>query len=475
MKNWMASLVSHYETMRTTYPQEKLLIVFDIDGTILDMRHLVLYALKSFDKKHKTEYFKGIHIADIDFHEDRLALLLERLKIPIEDRSFIVEKYEELLVSSTSIIEAHQPFRGVLEVIRWFQLQPNTFVGLNTGRPELLRFNTLQSLNKLGVEYRVVFRDDLLYMKPPEGGSDIPRIKAQGVEYFQNLGFRVFAVVDNEPENLNAISRVDWDHEILLLHADTIFISKGEDMPRHVIRGKDYNIAKLISQKNMPKHIQFIWYCDNTRENFDTFIRSNIHWVEIDLRGVSLFMKKPNRGDGLFNLDECLNLAKQYNKGIKLDLHGGGILIGRIIDMINDYNISNSHLCFQGSVVVLGENGFRMLRMLYPDAILQCPIDFLAPMIDKTPEQVKKTLLTFQAWGINRFVINWSTPRLRHLFSNVHKWGFAVDLGNITNLVSFLRATLLLPDSITSHFNYPAWSCKEDKQTGAETEFRRIA
>ena len=218
----MTSLTSHYEKMRTTYPQEKLLIVFDIDGTILDTRHLVLYALRSFDKNHKTSYFKGIRIADIDFHEDRLTLLLERLKIPIKDRSFIMRKYEELLFSSTSVIEAHQPFRGVLEVIRWFQLQPNTFVGLNTGRPESLRFNTLQSLNSLGTGHRAVFRDDLLYMKRPEGGSDIPQIKAQGIEYFRDIGFRVFAVVDNEPENLNAVSKVDWENEILLLHADTI-------------------------------------------------------------------------------------------------------------------------------------------------------------------------------------------------------------------------------------------------------------
>lgn len=475
MKNWMTSLTSHYEKMRTTYPQEKLLIVFDIDGTILDTRHLVLYALRSFDKNHKTSYFKGTRIADIDFHEDRLTLLLERLKIPIKDRPFIMRKYEELLFSSTSIIEAHQPFRGVLEVIRWFQLQPSTFVGLNTGRPESLRFNTLQSLNKLGTGHRVVFRDDLLYMKRPEGGIDIPQIKAQGIEYFRDLGFRVFAVIDNEPENLNAVSKVDWENEILLLHADTIFISKGEDMPGHAIRGKDYNITRLVSQKSIPAHIQFIWYCDNTRKNFDTFIRSNIQWVEIDLRGFSLIMQKPGRDDNMFNINECLNLVKRHNKSIKLDLHGGGILLGRIIDMINDYNIDSSHLCFQGSAVVLGENGFRVLHMLYPDAILQCPIDFLAPMIDETPEQVERMLLTFQSWGIKRFSINWSTPLSRNLFNHVRKWGFMADLSNITNLASFLRAALLLPDSITSHFNYPAWICKEDKQTGTEMEFRRIA
>ena len=45
------------------------------------------------------------------------------------------------------MLAAHRPYRGVLEVIRWFQLQPATFVGLNTGRPEQLRDETLRSLN----------------------------------------------------------------------------------------------------------------------------------------------------------------------------------------------------------------------------------------------------------------------------------------------------------------------------------------
>ena len=50
------------------------------------------------------------------------------------------------------MLEAHRPFRGVLEVIRWFQLQPNTEVGLNSGRPEDLRAETLTTLNRLGAE-----------------------------------------------------------------------------------------------------------------------------------------------------------------------------------------------------------------------------------------------------------------------------------------------------------------------------------
>jgi hypothetical protein len=99
MTDWMNSLASHYEALRYRYPDENLMIVFDIDGTILDMRHLILHALNAFDRTHGTSYFQGVRIPDIDFHEDHLPELLDRLRIPSEHRPFIQEEYKKLLFS----------------------------------------------------------------------------------------------------------------------------------------------------------------------------------------------------------------------------------------------------------------------------------------------------------------------------------------------------------------------------------------
>ena len=57
------------------------MVAFDIDGTILDMLHAVLQLLRNFDFEHGTSHFEHV----------------------------------------------------TLEVIRWFQIQPDTVVGLNTG------------------------------------------------------------------------------------------------------------------------------------------------------------------------------------------------------------------------------------------------------------------------------------------------------------------------------------------------------
>jgi len=41
VSDWMRRLAAHYGRFRSEYPEDQLLIVFDIDGTILDMRHMV--------------------------------------------------------------------------------------------------------------------------------------------------------------------------------------------------------------------------------------------------------------------------------------------------------------------------------------------------------------------------------------------------------------------------------------------------
>jgi len=80
--SWMKKLASHYEKMRNLYPDDKLIILFDIDGTILDMRYMILYVLRLFDKKNNTSYFERLNISDITVHENQVKTLLTQLEIP---------------------------------------------------------------------------------------------------------------------------------------------------------------------------------------------------------------------------------------------------------------------------------------------------------------------------------------------------------------------------------------------------------
>ncbi|MHC4103066.1 MAG: HAD family hydrolase, partial [Planctomycetota bacterium] len=251
MNDWMQALAGQYRQTRRRYPDDELLIVFDIDGTILDMRHLVHRVLLDYDRRHGTRFFYGLQIEDIDVHENQAESLLHRLGIPQDSVHVIHEWYLRHAWSAEAILAAHEPFQGVLDIIRWFQIQPRTHVGLNTGRPETLRAETLASLNELGHEYRVQFESDLLHMNADPKQRTVVRAKAEGLGHFRDRGFRIFAVVDNEPVNIAAMSEADPDHDILFLHADTLFESKREPTPR-TVSGSTYDITSLVSEQGLP-------------------------------------------------------------------------------------------------------------------------------------------------------------------------------------------------------------------------------
>ena len=72
--DWMGALASHVGRMRSAYPDDELAIVFDIDGTIVDTRHLVVHVLLSYDRQHGTDLFRGITASDVVEFARRLSI-----------------------------------------------------------------------------------------------------------------------------------------------------------------------------------------------------------------------------------------------------------------------------------------------------------------------------------------------------------------------------------------------------------------
>jgi hypothetical protein len=467
-QNWMAELAHHHNKTRRQYPEDRLLILFDIDGTILDMRYMVLRVLQSFDREYHTRFFRKMQVVDIKVHENQVDRLLADLQIPSDKQGEILDWYNQHRWSSENILHSHNPLSGVLEVIRWFQLQPNTFVGLNTGRPESIRTDTLRSLNELGKEYKVQFADELLHMNSSDWEQEVGNAKVAGVYYFQKAGYRVFAFIDNEPDNLKAVSKINPIQEILLLHANTIFESRRTSLPSHTVKGKTYDLTELIPEKALPRHIQFVWHGVNDEVNLRQFLASDITWGECDVRldpiGNELilrhdsFVKNPlDLDEEWLSLDRLLERLCKTGKSVKLDLKAGGILVDRVLEFITKFCFEDVRLWFNGNVERLQEEGFRKLADAHPDSVLQCPVDFLAPLIISAPEKAKDILDMFTSWGANRFSIDWNTQNLRTFFDQMDEWGFEVNIYNVPDLEAFLQAVLLIPRSITSDFNFPKW------------------
>lgn len=466
----MRSLADHYSRCRVAFPHDRLLVVFDIDGTILDMRHMVHHVLVAYDRAHGTDLFADLTPEAIDVHENQVDRFLARWVRHASLRDQVHRWYLEQRWEPAAVLEAHRPFQGVMEVIRWFQLQPATFVGLNTGRPESLRAETLRSLNALGHEYRVSFSDDLLQMNPDGWSDDVTAPKEDGIRAFEAAGYRVVAVIDNEPANIEALAAADTAGDILFLHAQTFYESQRTATPR-TVEGSSYDIRSLIAERDLPRHVQLVWHGVNDRANLRHFLGSSVHWGEVDVRwsarGELMLQHDPagkghapgrgaNGSDQSLPVAECLAAFAEAGKGIKLDIKDRAAVDG-VLEQVARSGLEGDRLWFNGRIDRLGDETFSRVAAAHPQAIVQCPIDFLGPLMVAAPHQAKLVLQLLAGWGMNRFSVSWADPQMRTVLDRLDEWGYAVNIYAVPDLEQFLRAALLLPRSITADFNFPEW------------------
>lgn len=62
----MLELARHDARFRSAYPADRLLVVFEIDGPIVDQRHMVRRRLLDYDRAHGTDHFRGVGVAEVD-------------------------------------------------------------------------------------------------------------------------------------------------------------------------------------------------------------------------------------------------------------------------------------------------------------------------------------------------------------------------------------------------------------------------
>lgn len=468
MKNWMKALSSHYATMQKTYADQTLLIVFDIDDTIVDTRYAIKYLLHKYDAENTTNYFSSVQLKEIKggFWDGAsvLQLLLNKYNVPSLQVISIIHYIESNFWNHNTIFASHKPFQGVLEIIRWFQLQKNTAIALNTGRSEKLREVTLRSLNMLGKEYRVTFTNEMLYMNP-ESDTNVEFYKVQGIEHFQTLGFKVIAMLDNEPANLQAIQKSLNDPDILLLHAYTRFISPLSMKPEVSVDGDKYDISELITEDLLPSHIAFVWNGMNNKKNLRKYLESNVNWAELDVR------RLPTNGQivlyhdsiessinmSLTSFETMLKELLDHHRKIKLVFKEDEQLLFDTIRILQNYKIADSHLWFHLLLDRFSKESIQRIHTIFPNAIVSVVIDYIIPVMQILPERSVDVLNTLKAWGINRFSISWMSTNKAVFVEKMQQLGMQYSFRDVSSLDSFLHAVLLQPIAITSNFYFPKW------------------
>ena len=261
-------------------------------------------------------------------------------------------------------------------------------------------------------------------------------------------------------------AEADETHEILFLHADTIFESQRVVTPR-TVRGSTYDLAELVSEEELRRRVQFVWHGVNDEANLRQFLASGVHWAECDIRRDPLgrlvlrhdsFEETPwHRGEQPFRLEACLRALRERERSAALDPKEGGDVVERVLGVAAALDFDEDALWFNGSIEVLGEPGIRRLAEAYPAATISVPVDFLGPLLIAAPALAKEVLAMLRSWGVNRWSLDWRTPGIRELMDRLEGGGWPVNVYGIPNLEAFLEASLLLPQSVTADFNFPDW------------------
>jgi len=463
-RDWMGALASHYDAIRGAYPTDEVVVVFDIDGTILDLRHLVVHVLLAYDRDRGTDLFHGLVADDIAVPETRIDLMLGDLDVARERRDDVADFYREHLWDEAGQLAAGAPYRGVLGVIRWFQLQPGVRIGLNTGRPGSMRRITLDSLNAVGHAARVRFEPDLLFMRDDTTAS-VPEAKVTALRAIRSRGLRVLAVVDNEPENLDAMIAAEDGDEVLFLHADTIFGSQRREGLR-VVEGTAYELGGLISEEGMGEHVELVWHGVNDQANLAAFLRSGIRWAEMDVRCDPvgrLILRHDGFDERPWSPNERSTPARptvgsivRAGRSIKLDVKEDADALAAALALVADLGLDGDRVWFNARIDVVGAAGFARFRRRFPGATASCPIDFLIPLLAAAPEEADRVLDRLRSWGVTRLSVRWA-PGLRAVIDRLEGRGWETNVYAVPDLQSFLEAALLLPTSVTADFNFPAW------------------
>jgi beta-phosphoglucomutase-like phosphatase (HAD superfamily) len=464
-RDWMRRLGQHYAEFQRAYPDDRLLIVFDVDGVVVDPRHALRHRLLEYDRVHDTDHFDGLDAADVTVGRNHVEGFLAERGLPAVVRRKILDWY--LDGRSEPGPTDLRPSPGVLGVIRWFQLQRSTYVGLTTERPERLRDETLRSLNMLGRDLRVEFDADLLHMSASGGKDEVIASKLEGLKAFARAGFRTCAVVDDEPAAIRALAEADESGEILFLHARVPSDPERVVAPR-TVGGHHFDIAGLVGEDDLPDEVQLVWHGVNDEVNLRQFLSSRVRWGECDVRRDprcrlvlrhDSFEETPwSRDERPVTLARALAAIAEHGRGIKLDLKDGRGSLDEVMVLLDRHEIGEDDLWFNARIDVLGAAGFRTLRCRYPDAIVQCPVDFLAPLVRAEPTSAEATLRMLAGWGISRFSVAWGSEHTRPLLERLEDWGYEVNLYAVPDHDAFLQAVLLLPDSLTADFNFPDWN-----------------
>jgi hypothetical protein len=183
-----------------------------------------------------------------------------------------------------------------------------------------------------------------------------------------------------------------------------------------------------------------VWHGINDLVRLGQFLASPLRWGEVDLRcdPDGRLAVRHDDFDAAGTPDDTpsargvVEAFRDAGKGLTLDVKEPEAL-GAALRLIADVGLPPNAVCVNGRVDKLGERGLRHIGTSCPGARIQCPVEFLGPMVVALPAHARGVLTTVRSWGVDRFSMAWTHPQACDVLSQLETWGLDVNLYAVTD------------------------------------------
>lgn len=219
MRDWTRVLLNHHKRSLARFRGQRILVLFDVDDTFLDMRLAVASLLRAYDNAHDSAHFTALDPRMLDPFGRGVEALLEQFHVPAGEQPQVLAWYQQQRRSGYIARLAHAPFERLLALAGWLHRQAGTAVGINSARPEFLRQETLRCLNTLAAGTDLHFVDELAWFTPHGWRDDVGASKLAALARAGRRGERVIAMIDSNPAVLAALAAADYGDDVLLVQS----------------------------------------------------------------------------------------------------------------------------------------------------------------------------------------------------------------------------------------------------------------
>ncbi len=219
MRDWTRALLSHHERSLQRFPNQRLLVMFDVDDTFLDMRLALASLLRAYDTAHASAHFGALEPGALDPFGRDIEAILEHCRVPAHEQPLVLAWHQHKRRCGEIAHLAHTPYRRLLALAARLHGQPRTAVGINSARPEFLRQDTLRCLNALAAGSGLQFVDELAWFTPHGWRDDVAASKLAAIAQAERRGERVIAMIDSNLDVLAALAQCDYGDDRLLVHS----------------------------------------------------------------------------------------------------------------------------------------------------------------------------------------------------------------------------------------------------------------